>query len=620
MTAIADGFFQWRNVTALPVAHGRLGFALEVRRRMLATRFDAIAVELPGSLKAGVESAIERLPVISVVTYRDRPDFLGGENVNLFYVPVEPCDPVVEAIRIAQGERTPVHYIDAEIDEFESRPIRLPDSHAIAGLGLAGFYESILRFLRMEPRTAADRIRERHMAARLRDLSERLGPDRRILLLCGLAHWEPIRTCLESGTFALHAEKGPGQDLVRVHPVHPGGIPHLLSEIPGIAWHYERTRRRLLSGDYDPSIALKTILLQARVEYERDFPASLEKASTRALDTLLSFARKVTVRERRLYPDAHTLLLAAKGVVGNDYAISLLFLLMRYPPNQRGPADKFLLMTEDRVQVDDGSETARSRVPREPREWKSLTLRSRPDPRKSESWRRQWNPMDHCSWSPEDVAIENFREYVARRAKYLAGLSRHRTEPFRTSFKDGLDIRETIRNWHSREIHVREEPPSPHAVGAVVMIFEEDDFGMRFPWRVTWMAEHPGESTLAFYSTYPTDDIVGPGIARIFYGGCFFLFPPLPIPCVWDDPRFERARTPSERLLLAAIYYSDERYVVYAAARPPPPEMKQQAAALGKHVIFVPLSSFSAPALERLRRAHVLDSKEARAYADRFIR
>jgi len=33
---------------------------------------------------------------------------------------------------------------------------------------------------------------------------------------------------------------------------------------------------------------------------------------------------------------------------------------------------------------------------------------------------------------------------------------RSRTEPFTTSILDGIDLRETIRNWHEAKIYVRQ--------------------------------------------------------------------------------------------------------------------------------------------------------------------
>ena len=111
-----------------------------------------------------------------------------------------------------------------------------------------------------------------------------------------------------------------------------------------------------------------------------------------------------------------------------------------------------------------------------------------------------------------------------------------------------------------------------------------------------------------------------PGIGRARYGGCLFLYPPILIPDVWEDLRFERARRPSERLLLAALAWSRDRFVAYVANRPPSPEARATAEAMGRHIVHLPLSSFSARTLEKARKVHVLNGQFVRSWAAQFIR
>ena len=98
------------------------------------------------------------------------------------------------------------------------------------------------------------------------------------------------------------------------------------------------------------------------------------------------------------------------------------------------------------------------------------------------------------------------------------------------------------------------------------------------------------------------------------------LYPPQPIPDIWDDLRFERARTPSERLLLSALWYSTDRFVAHLAESPPRSELREAAERLGKHLVHLPLSSMSSTTIEKLRRFHVLNGHEVRSFAARFIR
>src|SRR5271165_7194825 len=81
-----------------PVVPGRVEFAAELRRVLLADKPPVIAVELPGFLSDFYRRALERLPEMSVILYI--PDTKEDDNPAL-YVPVEPADPFTEALRSA---------------------------------------------------------------------------------------------------------------------------------------------------------------------------------------------------------------------------------------------------------------------------------------------------------------------------------------------------------------------------------------------------------------------------------------------------------------------------------------------------------------------------------------
>ncbi len=66
----------------------------------------------------------------------------------------------------------------------------------------------------------------------------------------------------------------------------------------------------------------------------------------------------------------------------------------------------------------------------------------------SQEWLTRWNPMRQCSWPPEDEAIEKLSFAGLDRARSIMGADLVRSEKFSTSFKDGIDIRETLRHWY----------------------------------------------------------------------------------------------------------------------------------------------------------------------------
>ena len=45
--------------------------------------------------------------------------------------------------------------------------------------------------------------------------------------------------------------------------------------------------------------------------------------------------------------------------------------------------------------------------------------------------------------------------------------------------------------------------------GSVVVIFDEDEHLVKYPFQMTWLGEHSQESDMAFYSTLPGVEMVG---------------------------------------------------------------------------------------------------------------
>src|SRR5262245_15063706 len=80
-----------------PVVPGRLEFAIEVRQTILRDRPQVVALELPTTLREAYLRALDRLPEMSIIFYPDDQD-----EERAVYVPIEPADPFVEAIRTAR--------------------------------------------------------------------------------------------------------------------------------------------------------------------------------------------------------------------------------------------------------------------------------------------------------------------------------------------------------------------------------------------------------------------------------------------------------------------------------------------------------------------------------------
>src|SRR5689334_17669852 len=128
------------RLTALPVIHGSGDFAIEIRRTMLAEKFDCLAIPLPPSFKIDVEKAIGVLPVVTLVTQSEPVGYGEKESEpTINYVPIDPCQPVISAIRVAMGERMPRAFIDLEVEHFTAYSGGFPDPYALKKLPLEKF-------------------------------------------------------------------------------------------------------------------------------------------------------------------------------------------------------------------------------------------------------------------------------------------------------------------------------------------------------------------------------------------------------------------------------------------------------------------------------------------------
>ena len=139
----ADDFLKISaRIRVLPIVHGSGDFAVRVREELLARPYDCVAVPLPASFQEDVESAVERLPNVSVVMQRDAD--VEGESHGFSYVPIDPCQGVIAAIRLAIGERIAREFVDMETPRFEAHSAVYPDPYALKSVSPEGYAAAML--------------------------------------------------------------------------------------------------------------------------------------------------------------------------------------------------------------------------------------------------------------------------------------------------------------------------------------------------------------------------------------------------------------------------------------------------------------------------------------------
>jgi hypothetical protein len=317
--------------------------------------------------------------------------------------------------------------------------------------------------------------------------------------------------------------------------------------------------------------------------------------------------------------------MAAKSVVDGDFGHIVHELALSYPPQREfSPYPPLQLLPKERGRLGDSEERhwLRPRPARPEEQTVRIRFRKRPDRRQRRVWRELWNQSYHagiCSWPPEDEIQEDFMRWVRRRALQIVSEEKKRSVEFSTSILDGLDLRETMHNWHRGKIFVKETPPPKGKVGPVVLIFENEPIDAGDSWRVTLYAEHQNESDISFCADPLGEHVVGPGICQTFFRGILSVFPACRIPDVWTNPTIEEYPTTAEKLLAAAIFYSDERYIAYIAPDPPPSYLRQLAGYNRREIIYLPIFTFSRKMLRKIRRFHILDGHHVRAFAADYI-
>ncbi|HTN03193.1 MAG TPA: hypothetical protein VL132_14995 [Planctomycetaceae bacterium] len=619
------------RITCLPIIHGSGDCAVEVRRFLLTNSCDCLAVPLPPSFQTGVERAIEFLPTISLVVqpepqvfaaqeWTPESDVTGADDEDdddipsASYVPIDPCQGVVAALRMAMQERIPRAFIDRETARFEVLTAHLPDPYALKQVRPDRFAAALLPSI---PRLPAGQPQDRAvtMAARLRELEERYGS---IVFVCSIMDWPWIRDAYMDRAQPSVAEEDVEE--TAIYAADPKTLLFLLGELPYITGLYERARNELDDDENLSVDGVKAMLLAARDRYQDDLGQRARKISPKLLRTYFQYVRNLSLIDRQFTPDLYTLITAARQIAGDQFAIHLAETAGEYPFVGAIPYPTVQLGKRRARFPDESLAELKCRLPGRAISWRTCRLQPKPPKPSQEEWQMRWNPFHQCSWPLEDLAIEKFRTHVKDVALALLGTDLARSEKFSASMKDGLDIRETLRNWHTGDLYVKVLPPSRGALDCVVMLFDSPADPREYPWRVTWHAEHHDESTLALFATEYRGNMVGPGIGQATYGGALFLFPPRAVPDIWHDPRFDYVDTLEERLLAAACQHARERHIAILSAAPPGPAWRQIARRYGKKLLHVPLGKFSQETVQQLRMFHVLNGTKVRSYAAEFIR
>jgi hypothetical protein len=593
------------NLTYLPVVPGRIEFARRVRQFLLEVRPEVVAVELPGALESAYRKAIDRMPHWSVAVVR-----LDEDDEAAQYIPIEPGDPFVEALRTAAELGSEVIFLDSAVRENAQNAAKYPDAASTEYIGFRSFVDEYR--VSKSGRSYVDEETAKSMAWKLQGAF----PFASVCVVVSLASLDGLLDAMDV------PQEEPAKPRTRLFEntelfnLHPDCLAEVGSEPPFYQELYEKARFELGEFVSDRRVWQSSLLRDAEREYEIN---TGEKMRSWQRISLARFSRNLAALDADLFPGTYDLTLAARSIVDDNYAYEVWQTANRFSVQQTEDESlETVNISGDDLWLRTRKLRIRRRLPRMKQMLRPAGLKRRKRESYEGEWASQTDGSSICSYPPEDLVIENFGLQLKGFANRTITEERSHTERFSTSMLDGIDLRETVRNWYEGALFVRESAKRSGEIGAVVIIFDEDR-EEKYTYLTTWLGEHQNESDMAFYSTPPFDHIVGPGIGRAEYGGLLMTLPPRRMYNVWDDPDYDLAETKAERLLMAALDYSIHKDVIYVAKQPPRSKFRQLAVRFGRTIRYIPIGQLSPTQLKKVRVVHVLDSYERRTTAKQYI-
>ncbi|MFH1112778.1 MAG: hypothetical protein V1792_02550 [Pseudomonadota bacterium] len=601
---------RFRNITLLGVVHYRIEFSVLVHSYIGKERPDCICVELPNALRPHIAGALGRLPYHSVILYET------AEKENAVLI-VEGSDGIQEAARYALAEDIPLRMIDPLSLRYPLFMDRLPDAYFIDAIGQKTFIEEILA-KSLPADDEENSRRETFMAAQLQQAA---GEYDRVLFVGGLAHIPGILKKL--GTSQALPMMKTGVSAAVAAPLHPDSLKKGFTEIPRLTEVFENWRKTPDAPLPDNRHELILSLMEASAAYFTH--QTHQEVPDYARVTWAKFLRKWLNFKGEILPDLYHLVAAARSAMDEDFAYHVHEYLSDYAWAHDPLDPSAVLLDEDNLMFHGHKIILHKKLRTLFHSARRYRMKAVNTSKWKDHLKRKWetadpNELDICSYPPEDVEVEKWGDTLIKHANHILQTVQTDAEPFVADFGGGPDVRETLRRFYEQRIYVKTENQGGLEFGSVVVVFDEDERSVHYPFQMTWLGEHSQESDMAFYSTLPGAEIVGPGISRLEHGGFVMSYPPMRMFDVWMDPDFDFVPTRHERLLVAGIAYSEKPGIVYVSKKPPPAKWKKLAKSMGKRIIYIPLGSLNPIHVKRMRTFHMLQNKGIRNFAHEYLK
>lgn len=453
------------NVTAIPSVHGEMLFADAAWREVLSGAYDAVLLEFPRDVAAAdLSAAVEHVwPAMGLAFIRGRS--LGNEvfaadgarrDVNAVdcMVPISTCDSLIAALRACaelRGRCLPaplVEFCDLPIgpDDAQRRPVGpgLPDPWYVREHGLAAYIDRNAAAIEAARIPRPDDPREAAMCEAVR---RHAAAGRRVLFVCGLAHWPRISALLEQDAAPTPPPAASPARSVEAFPMRADEAWLLgFCGIPALAAALVEGYGSAAPFQLEPALA--ALRQAAYAEFRREEEQGLSVRTALANERYL--AARLALKQRfcpRLDDD---LAAAAAACVGDVFARTLKTLALRYPydPPENAPQLRLVEDGRDDCLLAPGHAFRIPAPPASQGERRCLPERV-PLPLTREECRRV---RAHRGYRRYSAGEDSMQRGMMQRAWRLGEIEAHlaaappafRAAPFEGDFCSGIDWRATL--------------------------------------------------------------------------------------------------------------------------------------------------------------------------------
>lgn len=405
------------------------------------------------------------------------------------------------------------------------------------------------------------------------------------------------------------------------------------AQVNGSVSRYLCTAAALTNGIDAYEEGVQQGFLQAKKNYTDWTKMPLEPYHQR---DFLRFAYRLAKDNGHLLPDSFSLLLSARSVVDSNFAFELLKELQTYPAHKEFdaalptidlPLQSFLKNTHQ-ISLQRFQTIQSQAISKKPKlnTVQKQNLVKKTEPISEEKYAdNRWVHEDHpysCSFPKEDIFMEKLAADIKSNMQERIRGAEVTHKELTSDFADGLDLRETIRQWHKQKLLVKETRQTGKAdIGTVVFSFAAPTDEERYSWKAFWLAEQHDDSHLMFFATPFQDQLIGPGIAKSEFGG--FAVIPLRsyLEHPWHHPFIlHHAQSAVDCLLLAGALSNDHKSILFISNHPPSQHILKILKQSGKNVVYTRLDDFSAEDIKHVRTFHILAEAGVRNYAQKYIR